>query len=51
MSFEELKSWINACDRMEKWVKFNKARRSWTESREEAIIELEKRKNATQQRI
>lgn len=47
MAIEELKSWIEACNRMEKWVSYNKARRSWTQSRMEAETELEKRINET----
>lgn len=43
MTNEELEIWINACDKMENWVKHNKARRSWTTSRDEAELELEQR--------
>jgi uncharacterized protein with von Willebrand factor type A (vWA) domain len=43
MNSDELRIWISACDKMQNWVKYNKARRSWTESREQAIGELEKR--------
>ena len=43
MSSDELRIWIDACDKMENWVKYNKARRSWTASRDEAEEELEKR--------
>ena len=45
MNFDELQIWIHACERMEIWVKFNKARRSWKESREAAIEELDRRRN------
>jgi len=45
MTDDELRSWINACDRMESQIKYNKARRSWTQSREEAEDELIKREN------
>lgn len=43
MTIDELNVWIKACDEMENWVHANKARRSWTSSRFEAIDELEKR--------
>lgn len=43
MNSSQLRVWINACDKMENWVKYNKARRSWTQSREQAIVELERR--------
>ncbi|MEM9679571.1 MAG: hypothetical protein AAF901_04540 [Bacteroidota bacterium] len=43
MTTDELRIWISACDKMENWVKYNKARRSWTESRDQAIEELERR--------
>ena len=43
MNSDELRIWINACDKMENWVKYNKARRSWTESRKQAIAELQSR--------
>ncbi|MFD0843576.1 hypothetical protein ACFQ1F_08545 [Flaviramulus multivorans] len=39
----ELLLWINACDKMENWVGGNKARRSWTSSRQDAVDEIEKR--------
>lgn len=45
MTLDELKIWINACDKMENNVKANKARRSWTKSRDESINEIEKRLN------
>ncbi len=43
MTNAELHSWINACDRMETYVKGNKARRSWTKSRDEAENEMQSR--------
>lgn len=44
MSLSELKLWIDACDKMEGWIKnANKARRSWTSSKEKAEHELQKR--------
>lgn len=39
----ELNEWIEACERMEVWVKTNKARRSWARSKEKAECELSKR--------
>ena len=42
LSTEELGIWIDACERMEKWVTDNKPRRSWTKSREKAEHELNK---------
>ena len=47
VTIDELRSWINACDKMENWVSHNKARRSWTQSRKEAETELERRIDAT----
>jgi hypothetical protein len=43
MSPVQLRDWINACEKMERFVKFNKARRGWKQSREEALAELERR--------
>jgi hypothetical protein len=43
MTNHELEIWVQACDKMENWVDVNKARRSWTKSRDEAESELEKR--------
>jgi hypothetical protein len=43
MSVEQLRVWINACERMEEWVGHNKVRRSWKESRIKAEAELERR--------
>jgi hypothetical protein len=43
MSIEQLREWIDACTKMELWVKPAKARRSWKLGRECAIAELEKR--------
>jgi hypothetical protein len=36
MNEDELRDWIDACNKMENWVKHKKARRSWTASREAA---------------
>lgn len=43
MTVDELREWINACDRMEMWTKFAKARRSWKLAREIVFDELAKR--------
>ena len=40
MSTEELNQWIETCKRNENNVQFNKARRSWKKSREEAEEKL-----------
>ena len=45
MTNEELSLWIDTCDMMENAVDFNKARRSWTKTREEAKIELKLRED------
>ena len=43
LSLEQLSVWINACERMENWVKDSKSRRSWRKSAEKAEHELNKR--------
>jgi hypothetical protein len=43
MTVDELRDWINACDKMETWTKFAKARRSWKLARESAFDELARR--------
>ena len=43
MSVEQLKDWIDACDKMELWVGYAKARRGWRKSGIEAENELKKR--------
>jgi hypothetical protein len=43
MSIAQLRDWIDACMKMERSVEFNKARRSWKRSREEATEELTRR--------
>ena len=43
MSVEQLRDWIDACEKMEKSVKYNKARRDWKSSRDEAMAELASR--------
>jgi hypothetical protein len=40
---EQLRDWIEACEKMEKWVGYAKARRSWRLSGIEASDELEHR--------
>jgi hypothetical protein len=43
LSAEQLHDWIDACTKMERWVGANRARRTWTRSREEAAAELARR--------
>jgi len=43
MSIDQLRDWIDACNKMERHVIYNKGRRSWTRSRSEAEAELERR--------
>jgi hypothetical protein len=43
MSDDQLRLWIDACDRMEHWVGFAKARRTWKRSRSAAAEELASR--------
>jgi hypothetical protein len=43
MTNDQLSDWIHACNSMEKWVKYNKARRSWKRGRKEAEEEIQKR--------
>jgi len=43
MTVAQLRDWIDACDKMELWVKANKARRTWTRGRREAEAELKRR--------
>ncbi len=44
MTEEQLYDWIEACEKMERWVKFNKARRTWKASRQAAEQELARRR-------
>ena len=44
MSIEQLHDWIDACNKMERHVKYNKGRRTWTRSRTAAEAELERRR-------
>jgi hypothetical protein len=43
MTNEQLVDWIDACNKMEQWIKAAKARRSWKRGRQEALEELERR--------
>jgi hypothetical protein len=40
----ELELWLDACERMEHWVRFAKARRTWKRSRDAALQEQAKRR-------
>jgi hypothetical protein len=40
----QLELWLDACDRMEHWVQFAKARRTWKRSRQVALEEQAKRR-------
>ena len=46
---EQLLDWIDACNKMERWVKVNKARRTWVRSRDDAEAELIRRKERQSQ--
>lgn len=46
MTDEQLRDWIDACDKMETWVVAAKARRGWRESGIDAQAELERRNEA-----
>jgi hypothetical protein len=48
MTNDELTDWIHACNAMEKWVKYNKARRGWKQSRKDAEDLIQKRQNKAQ---
>lgn len=41
----QIRDWIAACDKMERWVTAAKARRGWRLSRNEALAELARRTN------
>lgn len=43
MTVEQLRDWIDACDKMETWVGAAKARRGWRQSGIEAEAELARR--------
>lgn len=43
LSDEQIRDWIDACHKMENWVKASKARRGWRLSGIEAGNELERR--------
>jgi len=45
MTHAQLRDWINACERMERWSLVpNKARRGWKASHAKAVTELETRR-------
>jgi hypothetical protein len=46
MTDAQLLLWIDACERMRRWVKPAKARRSWTEGRRRAEAEIESGESA-----
>jgi hypothetical protein len=48
MTTDQLRDWIDACAKMERWVTAAKARRSWKLSGQHAQQELERRKTTTQ---
>lgn len=43
LSLDQLRDWIDACEKMEHWVKYNKARKEWRQSHEQTVAELERR--------
>ena len=43
MTNEQLREWIDACNRMEQWVKPAKSRRAWREMGIKAEAELDRR--------
>ena len=43
LSLDQLRDWIDACEKMEQWVKDRKARRGWKQAREQTVAELERR--------
>jgi hypothetical protein len=43
MTDAQLRDWIDACDKMETWVKSAKARRSWVNARADAEAEMARR--------
>ena len=48
MTDDQLRDWIDACEKMESWVKASKARRSWKLSGHDAEAVLERRKSAAE---
>jgi hypothetical protein len=42
MSAQQLRDWIDDCTKMERWVRFNTARRTWKWCRHLAAAELAK---------
>lgn len=43
LSLDQLRNWIDACEKMEHWVKYKKARSGWKQSHEQATAEIERR--------
>ncbi len=43
MTAAQLRDWIDACNKMEAWVKPAKARRTWKKAREDAELHLQAR--------
>ena len=48
MTRDQLADWIDACEKMGRWVKAAKARHGWKKSGQEASLELERRNNRLQ---
>lgn len=46
----QLRVWLDACERMERWVKAAKARRSWKTAARETRAELARREARSQRR-
>jgi len=43
MTVEQLFDWLDACSKMERWIKPQKARREWHQGRIETLKELSRR--------
>ncbi len=43
MTVEQLFDWLDACSKMERWIKPPKARREWHQGRIETLRELSRR--------
>ena len=50
MTDEQLVLWIEACEIMERWVTFSKARRTWKRAREATVAEIGKREEKARRR-
>lgn len=48
MTVDQLRDWIDACAKMERWVTAAKARRSWKQCGHHAQVGLERRDIATE---